>query len=169
MTTNRLTREKQGALLGGVCAGIAATYHLDVALVRIAWVVLTLVTGGLGVAFYIAAWLIMPGPGQDWTPASEMARANVDDIVATAKQRAQDLRRASVHDAAATASRVTTEAVRVVSEAVRGTRDAFSGTTPAASSTGAGSFATWTPPPSNPRARHGGFKPPRTTPPSERR
>lgn len=169
MVTSRLTREKRGALLGGVCAGIAATYHLDVTLVRVALVALTVLSGGLGVCFYLAAWLIMPGPGQESTPASEIARANVDDIVATARQRAQNLRHTSLQGAAASARAATTRAFQLAADAARGSRAAFGGAAPATSSAGAGAGPTWTPPPSNPRARHGGFKPPRTTPPTERR
>lgn len=169
MATTRLTREKSGSMLGGVCAGIAATYGLDVTLVRIAFVVLTIVTSGLGVLFYIAAWLVMPGSDQASLRASDVARANVGDVVDTARRRAADLRKTSADDIAAGAKRAAQDITRAASSAAQSAREAF-GREPAAASSSAShaSAASWTPPPSNPRARHGGFKPPRATPPSDR-
>lgn len=166
MAAHRLTREKNGSMLGGVCAGIAATYHIDVTLVRIAFVVLTIATSGLGVLFYIAAWLVMPRADHGSLSASEIARANMDDVVDTAKRRAAGLRRTSLDDVASNARRAGQDLRRAASTAAQGAREAFGGerTHPSAGT----SAPTWTPPPSNPRARHGGFKPPRATPPSER-
>jgi phage shock protein PspC (stress-responsive transcriptional regulator) len=48
--------------LGGVCAGIAAYLDLDVTIVRLAWIILSIVPGVLlgGVLAYIAAWVLMP-------------------------------------------------------------------------------------------------------------
>lgn len=47
-------------MLGGVCAGIAAHWRVDVTLVRIVTVVLALCTG-VGVLAYAAIWLLTPG------------------------------------------------------------------------------------------------------------
>jgi phage shock protein PspC (stress-responsive transcriptional regulator) len=46
-------------MLAGVCSGIAKRWNLDVTLVRIAAVVLALLSG-VGVAAYVAAWLLTP-------------------------------------------------------------------------------------------------------------
>lgn len=46
-------------MLAGVCAGIAERFRLDVTLVRIAAVVLALLSGA-GVVAYVAAWLLTP-------------------------------------------------------------------------------------------------------------
>jgi phage shock protein PspC (stress-responsive transcriptional regulator) len=46
-------------LLGGVCGGIAAKLNVDVAFVRIAFLLLALLPGPAFV-FYVAAWLILP-------------------------------------------------------------------------------------------------------------
>ncbi len=58
----RLTRRPDEGRLGGVCAGMAEFFNTDVTLVRLAWVVLALVPGGVlgGVLAYLAAWLIIP-------------------------------------------------------------------------------------------------------------
>ena len=54
-----LRRDRAGGWLGGVCAGIGRHYGVDVALVRLAFVVAA-AAGGFGVAFYLLAWLVIP-------------------------------------------------------------------------------------------------------------
>ncbi|MBR1369232.1 hypothetical protein RJ53_06875 [Methanocalculus chunghsingensis] len=56
----RLTRSKSDQLLGGVCGGIAEYFGWDPSLVRLGWVIGTLVTSGGGIIVYILALLIMP-------------------------------------------------------------------------------------------------------------
>ena len=60
MAGQRLTRDPKNSMIGGVCAGFAQRYGFDVTLVRIVLVLLTVVTGGIGVPVYIAAWIVMP-------------------------------------------------------------------------------------------------------------
>jgi phage shock protein C len=45
--------------LGGVCGGIAAKLNVDVAFVRIAFLLLALLPGPAFV-FYVVAWLLLP-------------------------------------------------------------------------------------------------------------
>ena len=45
--------------LGGVCGGIAARLNVDVAFVRIAFLVFCLLPGP-AVVIYLAAWLVLP-------------------------------------------------------------------------------------------------------------
>jgi phage shock protein PspC (stress-responsive transcriptional regulator) len=52
-------RPREGRMLAGVCAGIAERWKLDITLVRIVAVAATLVSG-IGVAVYLAAWLLTP-------------------------------------------------------------------------------------------------------------
>ncbi|MCQ8894195.1 MAG: PspC domain-containing protein [Methanolinea sp.] len=56
----KLERPRRGRLLGGVCAGIGNSFDLDPVLVRILWVALTVVSIGIGIIVYIAAWILMP-------------------------------------------------------------------------------------------------------------
>ena len=58
----RLVRMPADGKIGGVCAGLAAYFETDVALVRAAWVVLSIWPGAivLGIVAYIAAWVLMP-------------------------------------------------------------------------------------------------------------
>ncbi len=58
----RLFRKPASGRIAGVCSGIADYLDTDVTAVRLAWVILSIVPGGLigGVLAYLAAWIIMP-------------------------------------------------------------------------------------------------------------
>ena len=58
----RLVRRPAEGKIGGVCAGLADYFNTDVALVRAAWVVLSIWPGAvvMGMIAYLAAWLLMP-------------------------------------------------------------------------------------------------------------
>jgi phage shock protein PspC (stress-responsive transcriptional regulator) len=58
----RLVRKPASGRLGGVCAGIADYLDTDVTLVRLLWVILSIVPGAFigGLIGYLAAWIIMP-------------------------------------------------------------------------------------------------------------
>ncbi len=56
----RLTRLIRGKKLGGVCAGFARYLDMDVTLMRILWLALLFVSGGIVGLVYICAWIIMP-------------------------------------------------------------------------------------------------------------
>ncbi|WP_449428752.1 PspC domain-containing protein [Rhodanobacter umsongensis] len=55
----RLYRSRTDRKLAGVCGGIAEYYGWDPTLVRVAWIVLTLL-GGSGILIYLIMWLVMP-------------------------------------------------------------------------------------------------------------
>jgi phage shock protein PspC (stress-responsive transcriptional regulator) len=57
-----LARGQQGRWLGGVCVGLAAVSGRHVGWIRAAFVLGALV-GGLGIALYLACWLIVPVRG----------------------------------------------------------------------------------------------------------
>ena len=56
----RLRRSRTQRMLGGVCGGLAESLEVDVTLLRIAFVALTVLGGGIGIPLYIAAWIIAP-------------------------------------------------------------------------------------------------------------
>jgi phage shock protein C len=58
--TKRLTRSRRERVFGGICGGLAAYLGWDVVLVRVAWVGLTVLSGGSGIILYLLAWLIIP-------------------------------------------------------------------------------------------------------------
>ena len=55
----RLYRSRTDRRLAGVCGGVAEYFGWDPTLVRIAWILLTLL-GGSGVLLYLIFWLVMP-------------------------------------------------------------------------------------------------------------
>lgn len=54
-----LKRAPSGRVVAGVCAGLARHLGLDTLIVRLAFVLLAL-AGGLGVAGYVALWILLP-------------------------------------------------------------------------------------------------------------
>jgi phage shock protein PspC (stress-responsive transcriptional regulator) len=83
----RLTRRSSSGKIAGVCAGIAEYLSTDVALIRLVWIVLSIVPGGFvgGLVAYVAAWLIMPdsreaASAEAGTP--RLTRSTVDRKVA---------------------------------------------------------------------------------------
>ena len=65
----RLTRAREGRLVGGVCAGLGRYFNVDPIIFRIGAVVLVLV-GGAGLLAYLAALLLIPSED---SPAAEGA------------------------------------------------------------------------------------------------
>jgi phage shock protein PspC (stress-responsive transcriptional regulator) len=66
-----LRRPFQDRMLAGVAAGLAHYFGVDVTIVRIAFVVLTVV-GGAGIPLYLAGLLLMPEEGSDVSIASSL-------------------------------------------------------------------------------------------------
>jgi phage shock protein PspC (stress-responsive transcriptional regulator) len=66
-----LRRPSGGRILGGVAAGLAAYFALDVTHVRIILVALSFL-GGAAVPLYLAAWLLIPEEGSDTAIADEV-------------------------------------------------------------------------------------------------
>ena len=63
----RLTRRPSEGKLGGVCAGIAQYLDTDPTIVRLAWVILSVVPGFVigGLIAYAAAWVLLPIDGSE--------------------------------------------------------------------------------------------------------
>ena len=66
-----LRRPADGRILGGVAAGLATYFALDVAHVRIILVALSFL-GGAAVPLYLAAWVLIPAEGSDTAIADEV-------------------------------------------------------------------------------------------------
>jgi phage shock protein C len=60
---SRLERSNTNRVIAGICGGIAEYLAVDPTLVRVAFVVMTLV-GGAGILAYIVLLILMPQPGQ---------------------------------------------------------------------------------------------------------
>ena len=55
-----LRLDKANKKIAGVCAGFARYFEMDVSLMRVLWLAMIIITGGLGLFVYIAAWLVVP-------------------------------------------------------------------------------------------------------------
>ncbi len=67
-TQTRMERPRAGRVLAGVSAAIAIHTGIPTWLVRLAFVVTSLL-GGLGILLYAAGWLLIPSEGEEQTPA----------------------------------------------------------------------------------------------------
>jgi phage shock protein PspC (stress-responsive transcriptional regulator) len=67
----RLHRAIHGRILGGVAAGLSEYLGIDIAVVRVGFVVLSLL-GGIAVPLYVAGWLLIPEQGSDSTIADDL-------------------------------------------------------------------------------------------------
>ncbi|MDD1701130.1 MAG: PspC domain-containing protein [Methanoregula sp.] len=56
----RLYRPKNERMLGGVCAGLGEYLDVDPMVIRLIWVVVTVLSVGTGIIIYILAWIIIP-------------------------------------------------------------------------------------------------------------
>jgi phage shock protein PspC (stress-responsive transcriptional regulator) len=73
----RIKRSRDDRMLAGVCGGIARHFGIDPVIVRITTVALVF-AGGIGVAPYIAAWILMPaddGSASTIAPTAHAAHA----------------------------------------------------------------------------------------------
>ena len=72
----RLFRHSATGRISGVCAGIAEYLDADVTLIRLAWVVFSIIPGGLvgGALAYVAAWIIVPDANAQTTDVGSPRR-----------------------------------------------------------------------------------------------
>jgi phage shock protein PspC (stress-responsive transcriptional regulator) len=83
----------------GVAGGMAEFFDLDPSLVRLLWVAATVVTGGLAVAVYILAWIVLPrddrapnGGPHSWHGWSEEFHNETQRLAEEARRVADDVR-----------------------------------------------------------------------------
>jgi phage shock protein PspC (stress-responsive transcriptional regulator) len=86
-TPKRLYQIREGAMLSGVCTGLAAYFNIDVTIVRIAFVVLTLLTTGIWILVYLGMMLVVPfaNTGEEYAAAAG-APFNAQEVVDRAKK-----------------------------------------------------------------------------------
>ncbi|HVN26161.1 MAG TPA: PspC domain-containing protein [Candidatus Paceibacterota bacterium] len=91
----RLFQIREGAWISGVCNGLAAYFNVDVALVRILFVLLGILTHGFGVAAYVILMILMPvaRTDDDLAAARGVKPLNAHDFIEQAKSRYADFER----------------------------------------------------------------------------
>lgn len=58
--TKRLYRSKTQKMIAGVCGGLAEYFEIDVSVIRILWIIGTIISLGIGVVAYIVMVLVFP-------------------------------------------------------------------------------------------------------------
>lgn len=61
----RLYRSRMSKMVGGVCGGLSDYFQIDPSIMRIGWVVFTML-GGAGLLAYIICWIVIPE--EPWIP-----------------------------------------------------------------------------------------------------
>ncbi|MBI4130031.1 PspC domain-containing protein [Candidatus Roizmanbacteria bacterium] len=54
-----LYRSEKDRMIAGVCGGLAIYFNMDASLVRVLWILITLL-GGSGILIYIILWIVLP-------------------------------------------------------------------------------------------------------------
>jgi len=63
----RLYRSGKNRVFGGVCGGLGDYFDVDPIIVRLVWVIFTLISFGIGILAYLIAWIIIPrNPRHRW-------------------------------------------------------------------------------------------------------
>jgi phage shock protein PspC (stress-responsive transcriptional regulator) len=83
----RLFRNPEGALIAGVCSGLASYFGIDVALVRVGFVLVALLSKGAGILIYVAMMFIVPEArtGEERAAAGGMP-FNAQEVIDRAKK-----------------------------------------------------------------------------------
>ena len=83
----RLHRIPDGAMIAGVCSGLAAYFHIDVTMVRIGFIAGAILTKGAGIMAYVFMMFVVP---EARTPEAHAAAAgeplNARDVIERAKK-----------------------------------------------------------------------------------
>ena len=66
--SDRLYRSPTDRVIAGVAGGLAAWLRIDPSIVRVAWVVLAILTGGIFLLVYIVMMIVVPLPPPGWMP-----------------------------------------------------------------------------------------------------
>ncbi len=62
----RLYRSEDDRILAGVCSGIGDYFRIDPVLIRVIWVIGSLMWGG-GILIYLLAWILIPKQPLDFS------------------------------------------------------------------------------------------------------
>lgn len=66
--TDRLYRSPTDRVVAGVAGGLAVWLNVDPSLVRIGWILLAILSGGIFVLVYLVMAVVVPLPPQGWMP-----------------------------------------------------------------------------------------------------
>ena len=84
--SKRLHRSKSDSMVFGVSGGLAEYFDVDPSLMRIAWVVAILASGGVALLAYIILAIVVPKEESRAAEPSEVVRENLGDLPADAAE-----------------------------------------------------------------------------------
>lgn len=73
-----LKRSRTNRMIAGVCGGIGEYFEIDPTVVRLVWVVVTVLTSGIGILAYLLAVLVVP---EEAPPATGTPPAGAGTVV----------------------------------------------------------------------------------------
>ena len=93
-TTKRLFRNPDGAMIAGVCNGLATYFAIDVTIVRVAFVIVTILSKGAAIIIYLGMMFVVP----EAKTAEERAAAggipfNAKEVIDRAKRQVAEGKR----------------------------------------------------------------------------
>jgi len=81
----KLYRSRTNLVVAGVCSGLAEYLEIDPILVRLAFVLLTLVTG-MGLVAYILLWILTPYKDEGTMASTETVKSGAEEIAERARE-----------------------------------------------------------------------------------
>ncbi len=67
--TDRLYRSPTDRVIAGVAGGLATWLRIDPSIVRVGWVVLAVLSGGIFLLVYLVMMIVVPLPPEGWAPS----------------------------------------------------------------------------------------------------
>jgi phage shock protein C len=83
---SRLYRSRSEKMIAGVCGGLGEYFDVDRVLIRLLFVALTLISGGLGLVAYVILWVVVPRQGDEELPRGAVFRGDVEGLYGEARQ-----------------------------------------------------------------------------------
>lgn len=83
----QLYKIHEGALISGVCSGLGVYFNIDPTVIRIAFVILAIITHGLGILVYIFMMILVPYAKN----AEDYARAHGDKVNPYGEERRHEI------------------------------------------------------------------------------
>jgi phage shock protein C len=83
---SRLYRSRSEKMIAGVCGGLGEYFDVDPVLIRLLFVVTTLVSG-VGLLAYVVLWVLVPRQGDNDAPRGEILRGEVEGLYREERQR----------------------------------------------------------------------------------
>jgi len=82
----RLYRSRTDRMIWGVCGGLAKYFNVDPTLVRVVFVLLVLMSSGIGIIAYIILAIVVPLEGSKSATPREVVRENVEEMKESATE-----------------------------------------------------------------------------------